>query len=819
MTPSIAIVTPGSIAYSSPLQSARMANGPSLWEWYHQCLSDVGEVRYFAPGEAKTVRGYDAVLVHEGLDRLEGGARQALAALRAGNRKVIWVEPHQRSTFSGAVFDPAFFESVDLVVKYQLVDYEALVRGMRSPENNLGPWAFFGHTSIAQFYASEKLFGFPTSQQTFERHFTVDLSERYGAQIVPMMRLFTLPHPDSWYVGPPSRQRAVLKECDLAVALDSSASSTLRGLIAGLLAQSGLDVRLHGSAVRAAATSEACVAVGPVHLDSSAADATRFETVPILPQDDRYPIWDEVFIPYETYLPMAGFGEILRCGGRIVDNEVTRRIAEQLLADLGDAELRTRIRDAQPRAHKLLTDSRFIAGKLGVPLPEPTPEPGSERPPTPARERIEIPPAPPVQIAGISTDQISVVVQGALGGSDLAEQVAESARRILPGCELVLSTWEGERELAVAVDRRVESADPGAAWQIHEEWPSNTNRLLVSTKAGLDACTRRYTLKLRSDSPLSGTGFLDFFGRYPERAESLRLLRDRVVVINFYCWNPDSRPYGLFTVADTVQFGNTEDLRTVWGRPLDDEPATSIWLETRDRPRPDKAPWAFFRYTPEQLLWLGFLRQHLEIPFEHYGDDTAASRPLSELSLANNVVIIDPAEFGVELPRFAGRLPLEPDAVYTHAMWRAMYETYCAGAAAGAAKASVAADPLAEAREFVVLADAEELMAAEDLLRSYAGAMGGLDHATLAIDASRIPLETVEQELQGLVERCGLAERDDIDLLALVGAQDEGQRARMLQRTSAVYGRAPATAADIPAFTPASLDELRRLAEGFPARG
>ena len=149
MTPSIAIVTPGSIAYSSPLQSARMANGPSLWEWYHQCLSDVGEVRYFAPGEAKTVRGYDAVLVHEGLDRLEGGARQALAALRAGNRKVIWVEPHQRSTFSGAVFDPAFFESVDLVVKYQLVVYEALVRGMRSPENNLGPWAFFGHTSIA----------------------------------------------------------------------------------------------------------------------------------------------------------------------------------------------------------------------------------------------------------------------------------------------------------------------------------------------------------------------------------------------------------------------------------------------------------------------------------------------------------------------------------------------------------------------------------------------------------------------------------------------------------------------------------------------
>ncbi|HWE09014.1 MAG TPA: WavE lipopolysaccharide synthesis family protein [Solirubrobacteraceae bacterium] len=792
-----------------------MAGTPSWWEWYHRCLSEVGELRYFSPAERATVSGFDVVLVHEGLERAEGGAAgaaRALAELRSGNRKLIWLEPHERSTFAASVFEPGFFHAVDLVVKYQLMEYAALVSGLRLPGNNLAPWALFGHTSIAQFYGNERLFGLPTSAETFDRHLTSDLSDWYGTQIVPMMRLFTLPHADSWYGGSPSRQAGIIKESQVGVTLDNSASASLRGALAGLLGQCGLDVKLHGSAVRAAATSEACVALGPVHLDGSAADVTRFETVAILPQDDRYLIWDDVFVPYETYLPMAGFGDLLRNGGRIIDGEAARRIAAQMRADLADAELRSRVLDGQRRAHGLLTDSRFVAARLGVPTTAPVTAS------VPARERVALRAAPPARIGGVSTDEISVVVQGAIGRDDTAERVVESARRHLPGCEIIVSTWPGERDLDAPTDRRVESIDPGAPWQVHEEWPSNTNRLLVSTRAGVDACSRPYALKLRSDSPLAGTGFLDFFGRYPARADSLRLLRDRIVVINFYCWNPDSRPYGLFSVADTVQFGRTEDVRAVWSRPLDDEPANSTWFETHERPLPDRTRWACFRYIPEQLLWLGFLRQHVDVPFEHHGDDNPVSRPLAELSLANNVVIVDPVAFGVELPRFANRPALEPHALYTHAMWRRLYDAYCTGRTAGPADGALARDPLAGARPFVILADAAELIAGEDLLLSYAHAMGGLGHTTLAIDASRIPVDTVEAELHGLVERCGLAERDDIDLLALIGPQDEGQRTRLVRRTSAIYaGQTPATS-EIPTFTPATLGELRTLAERFSDR-
>ena len=844
----IAVITPHLAGNLSPLLPAQMARAATEWEWYHRCLSQVADVEYFAMGDWREVSGFDAVLVHEAIEATTNGATLlALSQLRSRNEQLIWVEPHQRSTFGGPVFERGFFDIVDRIAKYQLMRYDALVEGLSSPQSNLAPWAFYAHSSIASFYADSKLFALPTTRKTLARHLSADLSAFYGEQIVPMMRLFSLPRPDSWYGGSPSRQADIVKEAQVGIAVTDGQSASIRGLLAGLLAQGGLDVKVQWSRVRAAATSEACIALGPAHLDGGAADVLRFETLAVLPHDPRYLIWDDVFVAHQSYLPIEGFGELVRNGGRVIDGDVARQIAGRLADALSNPELRAQILAGQRRAYDQLCDPRFVAAKLGLEC-----EAETAVAPTPAASppRPMTTPTAPIRVGSISSDQISVVIQGAIGRDDLPEQVVESVRRHLPGCEVILSTWKGQRDLAVPVDQRVESEDPGAPWQVHEEWPANTNRLLRSTFAGLAACTRPYTLKLRSDTPIAGAGFLEVFQRYPERSAALRLLHDRIVVINFYCWNPDRRPFGLFSVADTVNFGRTDDLREVWDRPLDDEPANSIWFETHTRPDPDPAPWLAFRYTPEQLLWLGFLRKHLHVPFEHYSDDTPTSRLLGELSMANNAIVVDPAEFGVELPRFAGREPLEPDALYSHGMWHALYERYCMtaenaalnavlgelalsravedegptareqrlerlNALAGEARAQATVpNPLEGARRFVVLADAEELLIREELLPAYADAMSGSKLVTLGIDASRLPAATAADQVRALVERCQLAERDDIDLLAVLGAQDELQRRRMLDRAHALYRHSSADPGELPVFTPRSLRELRALVEG-----
>jgi hypothetical protein len=93
--------------------------------------------------------------------------------------------------------------------------------------------------------------------------------------------------------------------------------------------------------------------------------------------------------------------------------------------------------------------------------------------------------------------------------------------------------------------------------------------------------------------------------------------------------------------------------------------------------------------------------------------------------------------------------------------------------------------------------------------------MGGHEPVTLAIDASRLPDDNAERLIRGLVERCGLDQRDDVALAAVIGAQDPGQRKRMLNAAHAVYHQAEDKDSHLPAFTPASLDRLREAARAW----
>jgi hypothetical protein len=136
--------------------------------------------------------------------------------------------------------------------------------------------------------------------------------------------------------------------------------------------------------------------------------------------------------------------------------------------------------------------------------------------------------------------------------------------------------------------------------------------------------------------------------------------------------------------------------------------------------------------------------------------------------------------------------------------------------AAGAAeRLYTGPDPLAGARALVFVADAEELLADEAMLSAYGEVMTGTTTATLAIDATRIAdEEQAGAELTDLVGRTGLAERPDIDLLAVTGQRDEVQQARLHTGAAGYYRRALRTPTAVSAtveFTPASLGEMRRF--------
>lgn len=131
--------------------------------------------------------------------------------------------------------------------------------------------------------------------------------------------------------------------------------------------------------------------------------------------------------------------------------------------------------------------------------------------------------------------------------------------------------------------------------------------------------------------------------------------------------------------------------------------------------------------------------------------------------------------------------------------------------AAGSAAAELP-DPLKGCGPFAVVTDASFLLSDGGRLRAYAEAMRGASGATLVIDASAIDPDRAASQLQEMVERAGLADDDQVPMIAIVGDLHASQRFRVRQATTAVYGDAE-NAGQAPVFSAESLAELRALAD------
>ena len=289
----------------------------------------------------------------------------------------------------------------------------------------------------------------------------------------------------------------------------------------------------------------------------------------------------------------------------------------------------------------------------------------------------------------IQTDAISVVVQGPVAGVPSAPPRARqtlralcSVRRHLPGAELILSTWRGSDVSGLPFDRLVESDDPGG--MRCDDWPNtrcatpmpyNANRQIVSSQAGLRAATRPFAMKLRSDMALTGRGFLRYIGRYPERAADWRVLGERVIVPNWWSRNPRATHGMPHHPSDWFQFGRLQDVRALWEVPLIDA-ELPMWYASRPRPAAYRDTHLHYRYTVEQYTWLAFLRQHGEVPLDHRYDATPSTIALTELTIANNLVVADLAALDVRFLKYRASVA-DWGTLYTHGEWQQLYRAYC----------------------------------------------------------------------------------------------------------------------------------------------
>lgn len=250
----------------------------------------------------------------------------------------------------------------------------------------------------------------------------------------------------------------------------------------------------------------------------------------------------------------------------------------------------------------------------------------------------------------ISSDQVSVVIQGAVG-AELADSV-RSVRQKLPKAEIILSTWEGSQiPQDLPLNVCVLSADPGAKPAVKDgKISNNTNRQLVSTIAGLRKASRPYALKLRTDFQLRHTGFIDGYSTEDIRDNQYVLFKQKIVIPNYATRfpTPNTASYP-FHPSDLSLFGLTEDVITFFDVPKVDDPDWDWALRHASNiPWDVNTPLFLPRYAPEQHFFINSLRgRGHDIDCEYYHDTRGKISEISRRYLVNNFIILNMQDYGI----------------------------------------------------------------------------------------------------------------------------------------------------------------------------
>ncbi|MGF1667807.1 MAG: WavE lipopolysaccharide synthesis family protein [Acidimicrobiia bacterium] len=287
-----------------------------------------------------------------------------------------------------------------------------------------------------------------------------------------------------------------------------------------------------------------------------------------------------------------------------------------------------------------------------------------------------------LELGELTDNDVSVVVQGPVGPR--LSDVLASVRRVLPAAQLIVSTWQGSDVVGLDADDVILNEDPGSVPLIDEDGAAtprmmNVNRMLVSSRNGVERCERSWSIKLRSDSPIESPAFVDWIGRYPTRVDELDVFDQRILTSTIATRPGRAAPGYLFHPSDCVHIGTTSDLRRLWATPTIDETESAGWLV--GKPRPAAFRWGSPRYFNEQVLWLGCLAAagH-DVGYQQAGDVSPELIRRSDLSIVNNFVVLEPWQLGIRMPTLEPQVSqLELPMYMWHTKWQELYGEHIDG--------------------------------------------------------------------------------------------------------------------------------------------
>lgn len=286
----------------------------------------------------------------------------------------------------------------------------------------------------------------------------------------------------------------------------------------------------------------------------------------------------------------------------------------------------------------------------------------------------------------IKFSEISIVVQGPVFNTNsnsvkqpITGRALNSIRKQFPGAELILSTWEGSDVEGLDYDILILSKDPGSEIRDeHHGYYHNVNRQIVSTMAGINAASRKYAMKTRSDVVFTHNKCVDYLFLFDKRSSDYRITEERVLVATISTVNPRRIQQLPYHPCDWFYFGLKKDLINIFDIPLFLEPEYTHWFKTREYPSNHPNFSSTSRYTAESYIWYSYCKKYLSINFDHLCDVSNDNIVISENIFANNLIVLNPQQLGIISLKKKLSHSYQYN-MYTFKEWLMLYNKYCEG--------------------------------------------------------------------------------------------------------------------------------------------
>lgn len=259
---------------------------------------------------------------------------------------------------------------------------------------------------------------------------------------------------------------------------------------------------------------------------------------------------------------------------------------------------------------------------------------------------------------------LTFCIQGPLideKGKNRAQNLFGSIAKHFPQSEVVVSSWEDQREHSFPGPKFIFSSDPGSGLRRLEGGNNNINRQIVSTQAALELVTTSCAAKVRSDLLFKNNNMLRFLrliGPGLRKSNNLSLLSGRVLVIDRHTYSPKKiSPVAIpLHISDVMQFGLTSDLKKLWSIPLMSNQEEEFFL-TAALTNSDTSM-HLPRYRAEQYFWMQALLNsaHSHVISDQW-DGFAASLPFeSESFMSDNIVPAKARSLGITSQKYVWKI-------------------------------------------------------------------------------------------------------------------------------------------------------------------